>query len=159
MNGICATSWARTSVCLLCKITGGEIRPRSVNRVGTTDGVDSSFYTRDDFVDIRSSGLNAVRIPIGYWAVDVRDDEPYVSGQYPYLIQAVQWAGELGLSVLIDLHGAPGSQNGQDNSGLIGPVLFASNTSNADRSLDVLRNLTQEFSRDVYGDVVNGRML
>lgn len=55
---------------------------------------------------------------------------------------------------MIDLHGAPGSQNGQDNSGLIGPVLFASNSSNADRSLDVLRNLTEEFSRDVYGETV-----
>lgn len=55
---------------------------------------------------------------------------------------------------MIDLHGAPGSQNGQDNSGLVGPVLFAGNSSNADRSLDVLRNLTEEFSRDVYGDTV-----
>ena len=55
---------------------------------------------------------------------------------------------------MIDLHGAPGSQNGQDNSGLIGPVLFASNTSNVDRSLNVLRNLTEEFSRSVYGGAV-----
>ena len=66
------------------------------------------------------AGLNAVRIPLGYWAVDVNDYEPYVSGQYPYLIRAVNWASELGMRVLIDLHGAPGSQNGQDNSGLIG---------------------------------------
>lgn len=100
------------------------------------------------------AGLNAVRIPIGYWAVDVRDDEPYVSGQYPYMIQAVQWAREVGFQVMIDLHGAPGSQNGQDNSGLIGPVLFPSNTSNADRSLNVLRNISAEFSRDVYGGAV-----
>jgi glucan 1,3-beta-glucosidase len=55
---------------------------------------------------------------------------------------------------MIDLHGAPGSQNGQDNSGLIGPVLFASNSSNTDRSLDVLRNLTEEFSQSVYGGAV-----
>ena len=41
----------------------------------------SSFYTRDDFEDIKSAGLNSVRIPIGYWAVDVNDQEPYVSGQ------------------------------------------------------------------------------
>jgi glucan 1,3-beta-glucosidase len=116
----------------------------------------SSFFTRDDLADIKNAGLNSIRIPIGYWAVDVRDDEPYVSGQYPYLIQAVNWAAELGLTVLIDLHGAPGSQNGQDNSGLIGPVLFPANASNADRSLNVIRNLTEEFSRDVYGGVVTG---
>lgn len=93
---------------------------------------------------------------MGYWAVDVLDSEPYVGGQYPYLINAVQWAGEIGLQVLIDLHGAPGSQNGQDNSGLIGPVQFPANSSNADRSLNVLQNLTEEFSRDVYGGVVTG---
>jgi len=124
---------------------------------------------------MRTAGLNAVRIPLGYWAVDVQDYEPYVSGQvgrrhiiinavrdvltppqYPYLIRAVQWAGELGLSVVIDLHGAPGSQNGQDNSGLIGPVLFTGNTTNLDRSLGVLRNLTEEFSQAMYNDTVVG---
>lgn len=103
---------------------------------------------------MKTAGLNAIRIPIGYWAVDLRDNEPYVAGQYPYLIQAVQWAREVGLQVMIDLHGAPGSQNGQDNSGLIGPVLFAGNTSNVDRSLNVLRNLTEEFSQSVYGGAV-----
>lgn len=116
----------------------------------------SSFYTRDDFEDIKSAGLNSVRIPIGYWAVDVNDQEPYVSGQYPYLIQAVNWCNEIGLTVLVDLHGAPGSQNGQDNSGLIGPVLFPSNSSNEDRSMRVLQNLTIEFSNAIYGGVVVG---
>jgi glucan 1,3-beta-glucosidase len=120
-----------------------------------TDIRHSTFLGRDDFEDMKSAGLNAIRIPVGYWAVDLQDDEPYVAGQYPYLIQAVQWAHEVGLQVMIDLHGAPGSQNGQDNSGLIGPVLFASNASNADRSLNVLRNLTDEFSQSIYGGAVS----
>lgn len=33
-------------------------------------------------------------------------------------------------------------------------MLFASNSSNTDRSLDVLRNLTEEFSQSVYGGAV-----
>lgn len=117
-----------------------------------------SFYTRADLAAIRAAGLNTLRIPVGYWAVDAQPAlEPYVSGQYPYLIRAVQWAQQLGLAVVLDLHGAPGSQNGQDNSGLIGPVLFAANASNADRSARVLRNLTEEFSRtEVYGTTVVG---
>lgn len=115
-----------------------------------------NFITRDDFVAIQAAGLNAVRIPLGYWAVDRRVWEPYVGGQYPYLIRAVNWAQELGLSVLIDLHGAPGSQNGQANSGLDGPVRFPSNSSNAARSYYVLNNLTNEFSKSIYGGVVTG---
>ena len=55
---------------------------------------------------------------------------------------------------MIVLHGVPGSQNGYAGSGLIGPILFPSNTSNLDRSLNVLKNLTQEFSQGIYGDTV-----
>lgn len=49
--------------------------------LSTLEGHWGSFYTRDDFVDIQSAGLNSVRIPVGYWAVDVLQYEPYVSGQ------------------------------------------------------------------------------
>ncbi|KAK3075754.1 hypothetical protein LTR53_000692 [Teratosphaeriaceae sp. CCFEE 6253] len=134
----------------LCNELGKEKCSSTLNKHWST------FYTRSDLQDIRDAGLNAVRIPVGYWMVDVEDYEPYVSGQYPYLIRAVQWASELGLSVLIDLHGAPGSQNGQDNSGLIGPVDFTSNGTNLDRSLNVIRNLTAEFSQSMYNDTVVG---
>jgi glucan 1,3-beta-glucosidase len=41
----------------------------------------STFYTRDDLVDISNAGLNTLRIPLGYWAVDLEDYEPYVAGQ------------------------------------------------------------------------------
>ncbi|EMD00121.1 glycoside hydrolase family 5 protein [Baudoinia panamericana UAMH 10762] len=114
----------------------------------------STFYTRDDFVQIKAAGLTGVRVGLGYWAVDLLDYEPYVSGQYPYLIQAVQWCKELGLTVFIDLHGAPGSQNGWEETGLVGAIGFPDNQSNADRTLHVLRNLTTEFQKPIYGGVV-----
>ncbi|KAI7459442.1 hypothetical protein KC357_g9165 [Hortaea werneckii] len=113
-----------------------------------------NFYTRDDLVAIKRAGLNSIRIPLGYWAVDLEDYEPYVKGQYPYLIRAVKWAQELGLTVFLDIHGAPGSQNGYSGSGLVDVVTFQSNQTNADRTLKVLRNLTQEFSQEQYGGVV-----
>lgn len=56
--------------------------------------------------------LNHVRIPIGYWAFEVGPGEPYIQGQLQYLQNAVGWAGQYGLKVLVDLHGLPGSQNG-----------------------------------------------
>lgn len=44
-----------------------------------------------------------------------------IQGAYPYLIRAVHWARELGLSVILAFHGAPlGLQNGQDDSDLQG---------------------------------------
>ena len=56
--------------------------------------------------------LNHVRIPIGYWAYDVGPGEPYLQGQRDYLAKAIGWAQQYGIKVIIDLHGAPGSQNG-----------------------------------------------
>lgn len=51
------------------------------------------------------TSLNHVRLPIGYWAFDVSAGEPYIQGQLPYLLQAVQWAQNHGLKLIIDLHG------------------------------------------------------
>ena len=77
----------------------------------------SSWITADDFESMAGHGLNFVRIPIGYWSVSPIDGDPYVQGAYEWLDKAIGWAGDNGLKVLIDLHGAPGSQNGFDNSG------------------------------------------
>jgi glucan 1,3-beta-glucosidase len=62
-----------------------------------------------------------VRIPIGYWAYDVSPGEPYIQGQHNYLLKAIDWAEANNLKVIIDLHGAPGSQNGQ-----VKPLSFVS---------------------------------
>jgi len=86
--------------------------------------------------------------------VDLLDFEPYVAGQYPHLVQAVQWAQEMDFTVMIDIHGAPGSQNGWEETGLVGPILFTANQSNTDRTLNVLKNLTTEFTKEQYGGVV-----
>lgn len=56
--------------------------------------------------------LNHIRLPIGYWAFEVGPDEPYITGQLPYLQNAVTWASKHGLKLIVDLHGVPGSQNG-----------------------------------------------
>lgn len=114
----------------------------------------NTFINRTDFQDISNAGLNTVRIPIGYWAVDLLDFEPYVAGQFSYLRQAVEWARDLGLGVVISLHGAPGSQNGQSNSGYAEGLQFARNSSNVDRTLKVITNFTEEFSQQKYNGAV-----
>lgn len=82
----------------------------------------STWITADDFSEMASIGINFVRIPIGYWSVSPIRGEPYVQGAYDFLAQAIGWAGDNGINVMIDLHGAPGSQNGFDNSGRLGPI-------------------------------------
>lgn len=50
------------------------------------------------------------------WAFKKFND-PYISGAATYLDKGIGWAQDQGLKVIVDLHGAPGSQNGFDNSG------------------------------------------
>ncbi|KAG6886030.1 hypothetical protein C0993_005214 [Termitomyces sp. T159_Od127] len=37
-----------------------------------------TFITEKDFAEIAGAGLNYVRIPLGYWAIEVRDGEPFL---------------------------------------------------------------------------------
>lgn len=65
----------------------------------------NTWITQDDFNQIAKLGLNHVRIPLGYWAVDLLDDDPYVQGQLDVLDKAIGWAESAGLKVMIDVHG------------------------------------------------------
>ncbi len=49
--------------------------------------------------------------------IDNESVAPYIPGAWPYLLNALNWAKANSLNVILDLHGAPGSQNGYDNSG------------------------------------------
>lgn len=68
------------------------------------------------FSKIAGAGFNLVRLPVGFYAYD-NSNTPYVSGSAQYVDQAINWARQTGLKVMIDLHGAPGSKNGWEHSG------------------------------------------
>jgi glucan 1,3-beta-glucosidase len=102
----------------------------------------SSWITEGDFGEMASYGINFVRIPIGYWSVSPVKGDPYVQGAYEWLGKAIDWAGSNGINVMIDLHGAPGSQNGFDNSGRKGPIDWTQGRTVAQtlRALKKIRN-------------------
>lgn len=107
----------------------------------------ASFITEDDFRQIASLGLNHVRIPIGYWAFETSAGEPYVrADQLDYLRKGVGWAAKYGLRVFIDLHGAPGSQNGFDNSGKKGNADWFFNDGARTRAKNACIALAQMFA-------------
>lgn len=115
----------------------------------------STWYQEDDFQKMKDAGLNFVRIPIGYWAFKLLDNDPYVQGQIKYLDKAIEWARKYDLKVWVDLHGAPGSQNGFDNSGLR-DLLEWQNGDNVDVTLQVLQLIFQKYGEWSYHDVVIG---
>ena len=80
-----------------------------------------SFVAEEDFAWLAARGYNAVRVPLGYWnAVDVEGGIPYVpdaSESLQVLDRLFDWGDAHGLGLLLDMHAAPGSQNGADHSG------------------------------------------
>ena len=76
-----------------------------------------SFVRFEDLAELKQAGINALRIPVGYWIIAPQPDEPYVSGGLAYLLRALGWAQQLGLKAIVELHAAPGRQNNMDHSG------------------------------------------
>lgn len=66
--------------------------------------------------------MDAVRIPVPYFIFG--DREPFI-GCIEELDKAFNWAEKYGLQILIDLHTAPGSQNGFDNGGESGVCIWS----------------------------------
>lgn len=106
----------------------------------------NTWITESDFIAINAAGLTHVRIPVGYWSVPTGVSvAPFIPGAWPYLLRALQWARKHSIYVILDLHGAPGSQNGYDNSGqrTSNPV-WGVNPANVTRTLNVLSVIASE---------------
>lgn len=78
-----------------------------------------SFFTEEDFRIVREElGLNTIRLPFYY--LNLLNEDLTLKGEeeaFAYLDWFVGQAAEYELYVVLDLHGAPGGQNGYEHSG------------------------------------------
>jgi len=102
-----------------------------------------TWVSQSDLQKLASHGITHLRVPVGYWIVSIDGNEPFVPGGMEYLVRLLGWAHNLNLGVIVDLHGAPGSQNGHDNSGKDGPIEWQQ-AGNVARTVSVLGNLTKQ---------------
>lgn len=100
-----------------------------------------SFITKEDFIYLKSIGINSVRLPIPWW---LEGESPYFSC-LPYLHRAMGWASEVGLDVLLDLHTAPGCQNGFDNGGIQDVMTWHLDPINIELTIDKLEFIAKTF--------------
>jgi len=94
------------------------------------------FLTRRDVKLMKEAGVTHIRVPLPHWIMEdpkkwnhyfknsttntttVQVMEPWVDGGWTYFVRFVEWVREEGdMVVWPDIHTAPGSQNGFDNSG------------------------------------------
>ncbi len=77
------------------------------------------FFTEEDFRIIKEDlGLNTIRLPIYYLNILNEDLTPKSEeAAFGYIDWFISQAAEHQLYIILDLHGAPGSQNGYEHSG------------------------------------------
>ena len=81
-----------------------------------------NYITRQDIHLIHEAGFNAIRVPLHYKYFETDDAEGF-----RLLDRVVEWSREEGLYVILDLHAAPGGQNGANIDDSYGyPWLFDS---------------------------------
>jgi len=120
------------------------------------------FLNRKDMATIKANGATHIRVPLGHWILgDISSDEPYVNGGWPFFLRMVEWAKEEGLEVWPDLHTAPGSQNGFDNSGHLGSegpscLGWCDNKANVERTVTIVKNILSAIKDAGLNDVVTG---
>lgn len=102
----------------------------------------SEYITERDFVTIKSMGMESVRIPVPYFIFG--DRKPFI-GCIEELDKAFNWAEKYGLTILIDLHTVPLSQNGFDNGGISGVCKWAQNPDEVEFALSVLERLAKRY--------------
>lgn len=75
-----------------------------------------NFWTIKDFDNCQEMGMNCLRLPIWYYNIIDRNGEVREDA-FDRIDWFVSEAGKRGMYVIIDMHGAPGSQNDRDHSG------------------------------------------
>lgn len=82
------------------------------------------------------------------------DSESYIQGAAPYVDAAIDWARQTGLKVWIDVHGAPGSQNGFDNSGHRVKTPGWGNGDTVQQTREAIQIIAKKYAQPSYHDVV-----
>jgi glucan 1,3-beta-glucosidase len=118
-----------------CQKMGGGLTQKLLHHRET-------FITQSDFAWLQLHGIEAVRLPVGYWVFG--EEEPYHAA-IDYVDKAFTWAESTGIKILLDLHGAPGSQNGKQESGRIGKIGWPGDKQNVLKTLQIIKRLAVRY--------------
>lgn len=106
---------------------------------------ENNYWTTQDFDNCAEMGMSVIRLPFTY--MNLCDDNGNLkSNAFDGLDWFVQNCSQRGMYVILDMHGAFGSQNGMDHSGEIndGKQLYY-NQSNKDKTLNLWKKIAEHF--------------
>ncbi|KAL5392764.1 hypothetical protein DPSP01_000464 [Paraphaeosphaeria sporulosa] len=125
------------------------------------DGADAAFkqhwdtwITEEDLDKMKEYGINAIRVPVGYWMVEelVDQSEHFPRGGLEYLDRLAGWAASRNMYMNLDLHGAPYSQEiHQPFTGQYSEEAGFYQTSQYERAYTFLQKMTERIhTTDAY---------
>ena len=122
----------------------------------------TNFIQESDIAALAATGLTHLRVPLPHWILGhVQDDEPWLVGQrWEALVRLAHWARRYQLQIWPDLHTAPGSQNGFDNSGYARTAItcggWADDPRHVQRTLEIIDAITLRIATENLTDVITG---
>ncbi|WP_085831060.1 glycoside hydrolase family 5 protein [Collinsella vaginalis] len=114
-----------------------------------------TFVSEDDFRRMAAIGLNAVRLPVPWYAFGSQSADACHVTVVDYIDRAMEWGEKHGVSVLLDLATVPGGQ-GDSNEPVPMPDLIAewhSSTNGRHAALEVLERLATRYGSS---DILSG---
>jgi glucan 1,3-beta-glucosidase len=122
-----------------------------------------TWLTEEDMQSLHDAGVTHVRIPIGYWSLMSQREldyyyEPFINGEWQYLVRGLRWAKKYNISAIIDLHAAPGSQNPWQHSGRA----FQSNWgrgNTVNRTLEIIQRIASRVKEFENDTTINGTVV
>ncbi len=143
-------------------VSASELRARLANLVGADPAIAfwsayrAGYVTADDFAQLHRLGFNCVRVPFEWRSLvgdPARPDAPLLAGGLAPLDDAVRWAAQEDMYVILDLHTAPGGQSEAASvsdvpSNDVTPRLFDGPTATANQAqlVSVWRQLAAHFA-------------
>lgn len=116
------------------------------------DYYESNYFTEADLDNCKKMGMSVIRVPFTYMNLYKKSGDSWVlrSDAFTRLDWIVEQCSQRGIYVILDLHGAFGSQNGQDHSGQVidsaANVTFFSNETLMSQTLDMWRIIAQHYN-------------
>ena len=106
-----------------------------------------TFVSEDDFRRMAQIGLNAVRLPVPWYAFGSQESDASYISVVDYIDRAIEWAAKYNIRVLLNLATVPGGQ-GDSNDSPTTPEVVAewhSSTNGRHVALDVLERLADRY--------------
>lgn len=103
-----------------------------------------TFITEADFKYLKDKGITQVRLPVPWWFLGTN----LYHRSKEHIDRAFQYAKKYGIQILVDLHTAPGCQNGFDNGGITGVIDWPKDPKNIDKTIEVLETLTKLYHEE-----------